>query len=283
MGEFGENCKVSNMLHKILFLSAVAIAAIGAAPAAQKTGDGLPVLFKFDHGTHNVAVYRGADLKKAIAAGLVQGFGNLGQEDRDGRSDDDGGDGDDSYAAPPTTTLAPPPPPTYATTTTPPPPPPPTTTEAYVAPETVAPTYSTPAPEVYKPATKIVYKPAPAQYVYKPAPAPVVYKPAPAPVVSYKPAPAYKATSSYVEPSYADVPAVYTWEYAVKDDYTSNDFGAKESRDGYLTNGKYYVALPDGRLQTVTYTVDGGNGYVPVVEYNGEAQYPDAPAPSYSL
>merc|ERR1712243_41017 len=274
MGEFGENCKVSNMLHKILFLSAVAIAAIGAAPAAQKTGDGLPVLFKFDHGTHNVAVYRGADLKKAIAAGLVQGFGNLGQEDRDGRSDDDGGDGDDSYAAPPTTTLAPPPPPTYATTTTPPPPPPPTTTEAYVAPETVAPTYSTPAPEVYKPATKIVYKPAPST---------VVYKPAPAQYVSYKPAPAYKATSSYVEPSYADVPAVYTWEYAVKDDYTSNDFGAKESRDGYLTNGKYYVALPDGRLQTVTYTVDGGNGYVPVVEYNGEAQYPDAPAPSYSL
>merc|ERR1719394_2110827 len=171
--------------------------------------------------------------------------------------------------------------PTYATTTTPPPPPPPTT-EAYVAPETVAPTYSTPAPVVYKPATKIVYKPAPATVVYKPAPAPIVYKPAPAPV-AYKPAPTYKATSSYVEPSYADVPALYTWEYAVKDDYSSNDFGAKESRDGYLTNGKYYVALPDGRLQTVTYTVDGGNGYVPVVEYNGEAQYPDAPAPSYSL
>jgi len=143
-------CSIHEKLQGILFLSAVAFAAIGAAPAAQKTGDGLPVLFKFDHGTHNVAVYRGADLKKAIAAGLVQGFGTLGQEDRDGRSDDDGGDGDDSYAAPPTTTLAPPPPPTYATTTTPPPPPPPTTTEAYVAPETVAPTYSTPAPEVYK-------------------------------------------------------------------------------------------------------------------------------------
>ena len=77
----------------------------------------------------------------------------------------------------------------------------------------------------------------------------------------------------------ADTPAVYTWEYAVKDDYTSNDFGAKESRDGYLTNGKYYVALPDGRLQTVTYTVDGGAGYVPVVEYVGEAQYPAEKSP----
>ena len=109
----------------------------------------------------------------------------------------------------------------------------------------------------------------------RPAPAPVTYKP----VVVYKPAPSY-STSSYSEPTYADAPAVYTWEYAVKDDYSNNDFGAKESRDGYLTNGKYYVALPDGRLQTVTYTVDGGNGYVPVVEYSGVAQYPDAP--SYS-
>jgi len=126
---------------------------IGAAPAAQsQISPDLPVLFKFSHPTHNVAVYRGADLKKAIAAGLVKGFGNVGataQDDRDGRSDDDGSDGDNSYAAPATTTLPPPPPPTYATTTTPPPPPPPTT-EAYVAPETVAPTYSTPAPVVYK-------------------------------------------------------------------------------------------------------------------------------------
>ena len=70
---------------------------------------------------------------------------------------------------------------------------------------------------------------------------------------------------------------MYTWEYAVKDDYSNNDFGHKEARNGAHTDGKYYVALPDGRLQTVTYTVDGYGGYVPVVEYSGEPQYPVAP------
>merc|ERR1719436_292986 len=230
------------MLQQVLTSSLVLLALAQAAP--QEIGKGLPVLFQFCHRRQTVTVFRGAELKQAIAAGVVKGFGSLGsdsdsdaanagaEEERDGRSDegDDGeGEGAGSYAAPPTTTAPPPPPPT---TTTPPPPPP--TTQAYVAPVTVAPTY----------------------------PAPVVYRPAP---VAYKPAATYKP---YVD-QYADVPAVYTWEYAVQDDYTSNNFGAKEGRDGYLTNGKYYVNLPDGRLQTVTYTVDGGNGYVPVVEYSG--------------
>jgi len=253
------------MLQQVVCTTLVLLALGQAAP---QVGKGLPVLFQFSHPTHNVAVFRGAALKQAIAAGVVKGFGSLGddsdeadsgEEDREGRSDD----GDSSYSPP--TTYAPP-----TTTTTPPPPPP--TTQAYVAPTTVAPVYK-PAPVVYRPAP-VVYRPAPV--VYKPAPvaykpAPVVYKPAPKPAVAYKP---------YVD-QYADVPAVYNWEYAVKDDYSNNDFGAKENRDGYLTNGKYYVSLPDGRLQTVTYTVDGGNGYVPVVEYVGEAQYP-AEKSSYS-
>merc|ERR1719190_321031 len=34
----------------------------------------LPVLFQFQQPTHNVAVFRGADLKKAIASGLVKGY-----------------------------------------------------------------------------------------------------------------------------------------------------------------------------------------------------------------
>merc|ERR1712106_1027386 len=264
MGQSGENTQAGNMLVKALFISVLAVAAT-AAP--QKTHN-LPVLFQFSQPGHNVAVFRGADLKKAIASGLVSGFGSLGgdggdgksDEDRDGRSDD--GADTASYA----TTLAPPPP----------------TTAAYAAPTTAAPTTAAPttaapttaAPTTVAPTTAApTYKPAPVVYRYKPAPA--VYKPAP---VVYKPAPApvYKAAPSYAEPSYADIPAKYDWEYAVKDDYSNNDFGAKESRDGYLTNGKYYVALPDGRLQTVTYVVDGGAGYVPTVEYAGEAQYPAA-------
>lgn len=235
----------------------------------------LPVLFQFSQPSHNVAVYRGADLERAKAAGLFGGLKTASS------GSGEGSDSGSSYTTPA------------------PPPPPPTTTPA-PAPYTPAPVVYKPAPIVYKPApvvykpaplvykpapapvvyrpAPVVYKPAPAPVVYKPAPAPVVYKPAPAPVV-YKPAPApYKPApaASYQEPQYAYTDATYTYEYAVKDDYTSNDFGAKESRDGALTNGKYYVALPDGRLQTVTYTVDGYNGYVPVVEYAGEPQYPEA-------
>merc|ERR1719402_1442436 len=51
----------------------------------------LPELFSYDHGSHSVAVYRGAALKAAIAAGLVKGFPGSGAgrggagDARDGR------------------------------------------------------------------------------------------------------------------------------------------------------------------------------------------------------
>merc|ERR1712098_413170 len=38
------------------------------------------VLFQYADQKHNVAVFRGAELKQAIAAGLVPGFSNLGRE-----------------------------------------------------------------------------------------------------------------------------------------------------------------------------------------------------------
>jgi len=87
-------------------------------------------------------------------------------------------------------------------------------------------------------------------------------------------------------PAYPDEPPKYTYSYSVQDDYTSNNYGANEDRDGYATSGSYYVALPDGRLQKVTYTVNGDGGYVADVTYEGEAQYPEAkpyaaPAPAY--
>ncbi|XP_042874708.1 cuticle protein 8-like [Penaeus japonicus] len=84
----------------------------------------------------------------------------------------------------------------------------------------------------------------------------------------YAPAPSYQS------------PAQYNFDWLVKDDYSANDFGQQESRDGYNTQGSYYVQLPDGRLQRVTYHVDGDSGYVAEVSYEGEAQY-QAHQPAY--
>ena len=90
--------------------------------------------------------------------------------------------------------------------------------------------------------------------------------------------PSYSAPA-YKEPEYG--PASYKYGYDVKDDYAGVNFGQSEARDGYATTGQYYVLLPDGRTQTVTYTVDGYNGYVADVQYSGYAkEY--KPAPSYA-
>lgn len=82
--------------------------------------------------------------------------------------------------------------------------------------------------------------------------------------------PAYQP--SYKQPAY-DEPAEYQYAYAVKDEYKGVDFGANEDRKGYNTNGAYNVLLPDGRTQTVTYTVNEYDGYVADVQYEGEARY----------
>merc|ERR1712025_207077 len=109
-------------------------------------------------------------------------------------------------------------------------------------------------------------------------PLPLLYTSLPLPLLLFKPAPAV-AYQPYVDP-YPAEDAIYTYQYAVKDDYSGNDLGAQEARERELTNGQYNVLLPDGRLQTVTYTVNGGEGYVADVQYAGEAQYPVAVAPA---
>merc|ERR1712123_562215 len=121
MGQSGENNQAGNMFAQALCISVLSLAAAMAEP--QSTHN-LPVLFQFSQPGHNVAVFRGAQLKQAIADGLVPGFGNLG---RSGKSVDDGvaAAAANTYV----TTPAPPPPPPTTTRYVPPPPPAPSPLE----------------------------------------------------------------------------------------------------------------------------------------------------------
>ena len=74
---------------------------------------------------------------------------------------------------------------------------------------------------------------------------------APAPVYGH-PAPAYKEEKA--EP--------YSYTYGVSDEYSGTEFSANENSDANVVSGSYSVNLPDGRVQTVTYTADHYNGYV---------------------
>ncbi|XP_071534972.1 cuticle protein 19-like [Panulirus ornatus] len=79
-------------------------------------------------------------------------------------------------------------------------------------------------------------------------------------------------------PSYKEPGMPYEFGYAVKDEYSGNDFAHDEKSDGTVTSGSYRVLLPDGRTQIVTYNADHTSGFVAEVTYEGEATYP-APAP----
>ncbi|KAL7648523.1 UNVERIFIED_CONTAM: hypothetical protein RMT77_000429 [Armadillidium vulgare] len=67
-------------------------------------------------------------------------------------------------------------------------------------------------------------------------------------------------------------PAFYDFGYGVHDPYHGTNFGHKESRRGHVTQGEYFVHLPDGRLQKVTYYADE-HGYHPTVTYIGAAHH----------
>ena len=85
--------------------------------------------------------------------------------------------------------------------------------------------------------------------------APVYGAPPPAP--AYAPAPAYKPA-----PVYKEEAKPYSYQYGVADDYSGARFSANENSDAKVVTGSYTVHLPDGRVQTVTYTADHYNGYV---------------------
>merc|ERR1711963_991791 len=117
-------------------------------------------------------------------------------------------------------------------------------------------------------------------------PSGVPYGPRPGP--SYGPLPqgepqrSYKAKPILVEEEEEFLPQPYKYEYGVQDDYTKAAFAKSESQNevGAVT-GSYKVNLPDGRIQTVTYTADPVHGYKAVVSYEGEPVYPPEPEEGY--
>ncbi|XP_018019752.1 pro-resilin [Hyalella azteca] len=62
-------------------------------------------------------------------------------------------------------------------------------------------------------------------------------------------------------------PVRYNFDWGVLDAESGQNFGHSEAREADFTSGQYYVQLPDGRRQMVTYRVDGDSGFVVDVNY----------------
>ncbi|XP_050689022.1 uncharacterized protein LOC126981628 [Eriocheir sinensis] len=84
-------------------------------------------------------------------------------------------------------------------------------------------------------------------------------------------------TQTYKEP----IP--YNFQYGVQDEYAGTQFSQSETSDGQQVTGYYQVALPDGRIQKVTYVADHYGGYRAEVSYTGEAQYPKEYGPAVTF
>merc|ERR1712106_1005259 len=92
---------------------------------------------------------------------------------------------------------------------------------------------------------------------------------------AYHPAPAYAPVEKLAPQPYAD-------EYGVADDYSKANFKKAETQDAEgKVAGSFPIALPDGRIQTTTYTADHYNGFIAEVTYEGTAVYPPEPAAGY--
>merc|ERR1712106_800225 len=95
--------------------------------------------------------------------------------------------------------------------------------------------------------------------------------------------PAYGAPAPYhLAPVYKEeklAPQPYAYEYGVADDYSKANFKKAETQDAEgKVAGSFTIALPDGRIQTTTYTADHYNGFIAEVTYEGTAVYPPEPA-----
>merc|ERR1739838_257037 len=92
--------------------------------------------------------------------------------------------------------------------------------------------------------------------------------------------PAYGPPAPYKEEKLAPQPFAY--EYGVNDDYSKANFQKSESQNAEgVVQGKFVIALPDGRIQTTTYTADHYNGFIADVTYEGTPVYPPEPAGGY--
>merc|ERR1712218_519699 len=77
-------------------------------------------------------------------------------------------------------------------------------------------------------------------------------------------------------------PQPFAYEYGVADDYSKANFKKTEPQDGNgVVTGSFVIALPDGRIQTTTYTADHHNGFVAEVTYEGTPVYPPEPKEEY--
>merc|ERR1712106_62609 len=95
--------------------------------------------------------------------------------------------------------------------------------------------------------------------------------------------PAYGAPAPYhAAPVEKLPPQPFAYQYGVVDDYSKNNFQKTETQDAEgKVAGSFTIALPDGRIQTTTYTADHYNGFVAEVSYEGTAVYPTEPAAGY--
>merc|ERR1712014_208757 len=77
-------------------------------------------------------------------------------------------------------------------------------------------------------------------------------------------------------------PQPFAYEYGVADDYSKANFKKTETQDAEgVVTGSFVIALPDGRIQTTTYTADHHNGFVAEVTYEGTPVYPPEPKEGY--